>query len=448
MKKFFLLLFFLPIITLAQNTLRRDLWRQDHDTSISRLPYIRIGTLLLPGALPPGMEIDPVFAADSAAIVHWADTNVVSGVGIATAFDISALGGGGWTVLSGTPDTIYENDSAVVKLNNWLMTDYITDGSKVDDEEGLPLNVGNTMLGYGAFVKYSRLGDMAQLSTFIGYQAGYDADTVAYSTFLGLSAGQESTNATGSTFLGINAGSASNYADDSTCLGIYAGESSTNADYSTFLGNRAGRKSTNATGSTFIGYSAGYQSDSATGSTFLGNSAGELSTNATGSTFLGNRAGRESTYATGSTFLGVDAGSASNYADYSTFLGLSAGESSTNATNSTFLGNKAGYQSDSISDSYFYGSYTGIKSNLLDEMILIGESVGYQQSGLSHQIWIDDSPTSTPLILGDFANDVLTVNGIVEIPGDGTPKFRLYVIADTLCSVRVGIDTVRIHPPR
>ena len=346
MKKFFLLLFFLPIITLAQNTLRRDLWRQDHDTSISRLPYIRIGTLLLPGALPPGMEIDPVFAADSAAIVHWADTNVVSGVGIATAFDISALGGGGWTVLSGTPDTIYENDSAVVKLNNWLMTDYITDGSKVDDEEGLPLNVGNTMLGYGAFVKYSRLGDMAQLSTFIGYQAGYDADTVAYSTFLGLSAGQESTNATGSTFLGINAGSAS------------------------------------------------------------------------------------------------------NYADYSTFLGLSAGESSTNATNSTFLGNKAGYQSDSISDSYFYGSYTGIKSNLLDEMILIGDSVGYQQSGLSHQIWIDDSPTSTPLILGDFANDVLTVNGIVEIPGDGTPKFRLYVIADTLCSVRVGIDTVRIHPPR
>ena len=397
MKKFFLLLFFLPIITLAQNTLRRDLWRQDHDTSISRLPYIRIGTLLLPGALPPGMEIDPVFAADSAAIVHWADTNVVSGVGIATAFDISALGGGGWTVLSGTPDTIYENDSAVVKLNNWLMTDYITDGSKVDDEEGLPLNVGNTMLGYGAFVKYSRLGDMAQLSTFIGYQAGYDADTVAYSTFLGLSAGQESTNATGSTFLGINAGSASNYADYSTFLGIYAGESSTNADYSTFLGNRAGR---------------------------------------------------ESTYATGSTFLGIDAGSASNYADYSTFLGLSAGESSTNATNSTFLGNKAGYQSDSISDSYFYGSYTGIKSNLLDEMILIGDSVGYQQSGLSHQIWIDDSPTSTPLILGDFANDVLTVNGIVEIPGDGTPKFRLYVIADTLCSVRVGIDTVRIHPPR
>ena len=70
MKRFFvLILICLSFAGMAQNTLRRDLWRQDHDTSISRLPYIRIGTLLLPGALPPGMEIDPVFAADSDVIV-------------------------------------------------------------------------------------------------------------------------------------------------------------------------------------------------------------------------------------------------------------------------------------------------------------------------------------------------------------------------------------------
>lgn len=185
MKRFLILgLIFLAFSSLAQNTLRRDLWRQDHDTSISRLPYIRIGTLLLPGALPPGMEIDPVFAADSAAIVHWADTNVVSGVGIATAFDISALGGGGWTVLSGTPDTIYENDSAVVKLNNALLTDYITDGTKVDDEDGFPLSIGNTILGYNAFANTGRAGDSAALSTFIGYGAGYNADTI-YKSFFG-----------------------------------------------------------------------------------------------------------------------------------------------------------------------------------------------------------------------------------------------------------------------
>ena len=550
---------------------------------------------------------------------------------IASQYDLSQIITG-WTVLPGTPDTIYENDSAMVKLNAPLWTDYITNVAITSPElDETNTNQTNVILGYGAGIKDSRLGDSIAYSTMIGFQAGYDADTVTFSTFLGRFAGAESNYANSSTFLGREAGAESNSATSSTFLGQLAGAESNYANSSTFLGRFAGASSTYANSSTFLGLEAGLLSDSATSSTFLGREAGAESNYANSSTFLGRFAGASSTYANSSTFLGYSAGYQSDSATGSTFLGIDAGSASNYADYSTFLGYKAGYQSDSISDSYFYGSYTGIKSNLLDEMILIGDSVGYQQSGLSHQIWIDDSPTSTPLILGDFANDslhiygdlkahgdvygdtakfvhyggqspfsigdsvaitidatyggsividadafntalgsgalnnptisigdgyglfnvavgdsalfsnttgggnsafgvkalssntegaynsafgrealssnttgnknvaigayagfsnttdsanifigdsagynatssnmlwidnsstatplilgdfandVLTVNGIVEIPGDGSPKFRLYVIADTLCSVRVGIDTVRIHPPR
>jgi hypothetical protein len=336
--------------------------------------------------------------------LYWSDTTAAGGVGIATAYDISDMVEfadtttyiasqfdlsqivTGWTVISGTPDTLYPNDSAIVKLNNYLLTDFITDGSKVDDVEGYPLNVGNTMLGYQAFAKDSRAGDSAALSTFIGIQAGYDADTISYSFFGGSEAGAESSNVSESFFGGSG-----------------AGYGSSNVSESFFGGSGAGAESSNVSGSFFGGNSAGYGSSKVSESFFGGDGAGSLSSN---------------------------------------------------DTSALFLGSYSGYQSDSSWYSNFIGNYAGATSNNTTEVTFIGDSVGYGADGISHQVWIDDSPTATPLIQGFFDVDSLVINGDltatgnIQITGDGSPKFQFQIIEDTLCSVRVGIDTVRLHPPR
>ena len=448
---------------------------------------------------------------------------------IASQYDLSQIITG-WTVLPGTPDTIYENDSAMVKLNAPLWTDYITNVAITSPElDETNTNQTNVILGYGAGIKDSRLGDSIAYSTMIGFQAGYDADTVTFSTFLGRFAGASSTYANSSTFLGYSAGYQSDSATGSTFLGIDAGSASNYADYSTFLGYKAGYQSDSISDSYFygsytgiksnlldemilIGDSVGYQQsglshqiwidDSPTSTPLiLGDFAndslhiyGDLKAHGDvyGDTAKFVHYGGQSPFSIGdSVAITIDAtygGSIVIDADaFNTALGSGAlnnptisigdgyglfnvavGDSAlfsntTGGGNSAFgvkalssntegaynsaFGREALSSNTTGNKNVAIGAYAGFSNTTDSANIFIGDSAGYNATS-SNMLWIDNSSTATPLILGDFANDVLTVNGIVEIPGDGSPKFRLYVIADTLCSVRVGIDTVRIHPPR
>jgi hypothetical protein len=58
------------------------------------------------------------------------------------------------------------------------------------------------------------------------------------------------------------------------------------------------------------------------------------------------------------------------------------------------------------------------------------------------------SLSSVNLIGADTVTATYFSGGQFYLAGDGTPTFFLTVITDTLCSVRTGIDTVRLHPPR
>ena len=112
------------------------------------------------------------------AVASWLPSMTYTSMTADTITDgVATLTGGNWTGIN-----LMAVDT--MKLNNWLMTDYITDGSKVDDEDGFPLSIGNTILGYNAFANTGRAGDSAALSTFIGYGAGYNADTI-YKSFFG-----------------------------------------------------------------------------------------------------------------------------------------------------------------------------------------------------------------------------------------------------------------------
>lgn len=178
-----------------------------------------------------------------------------------------------------TNKIIYNIDSSYVKLNNWLQTDYIT---------SIATNTSNVMLGQLAFIKDTRLGDSANYSNFIGFEAGYDADTIQTSSMIGFGSGIYSHNIQNSTFLGQSSGSESYNVIESNFIG-FTGLQSYNISNSDFFGNSAGNSSYNIDSSTFIGTRAGYGSSDINNSTFIGRYAGLQATNIDNEIWLGGK---------------------------------------------------------------------------------------------------------------------------------------------------------------
>ena len=224
---------------------------------------------------------------------------------------------------------------------------------------------------FGAFEGYSNTfyGQLAgnitggddDADTFIGVYAGY-SNTGKYNTFLGLSAGYANTTASYNTFLGFS-----------------AGMDSTTGNYNTFVGDRAGYSNTGGLENTFVGAVSGYH-NTGNYNTFVGMSSGVYNTTGYYNAFLGNEAGYANTTGTWNTFVGAAAGKSNIIGNFNTFVGMNAGGQN-NGSGNVFLGNQT----------------------------------GYNEKDASNKLYIDNSETTTPLIYGEFDNNILTINGNFKV---------------------------------
>lgn len=145
--------------------------------------------------------------------------------------------------------------------------------------------------------------------------------------------------------------------------------------------------------SIFIGANAGLNDFGGRLNTFVGNNAGMSNVGGLWNTFLGYNAGKNSS-ASGNTFVGRAAGF--NSAGYSNlFLGNNTGRDNTGFEN-TMVGAQSGFFSDG-SGHVFLGAFAGL-----------GETG-------DNKLYIDNSNTSTPLIYGEFDNDLVRINGKLEL---------------------------------
>jgi trimeric autotransporter adhesin len=151
------------------------------------------------------------------------------------------------------------------------------------------------------------------------------------------------------TWLGISAGSGGS-TQDTTFVGYNAGYNATNANNSTFIGLESGNGASDAYDSVFIGKQAGLSALNSSGAVFIGGGAGSAASLAQNSTFVGSGAGYGSTSASNSTFLGSSAGINANDAFNSVFIGLAAGENAGTANASIFIGTYAG-RNDTVNNS-------------------------------------------------------------------------------------------------
>jgi len=240
-------------------------------------------------------------------------------------------------------DTIY-NDSTVVKLNNWLMTDYITSDAT---------NENNTILGYEAFTKDARAGDVSDYSTFIGWRAGYDSDTIASSSFIGAVSGNRAHNITNS-FIG---------------------------------GYGSGEDATNITDSDIIGGSAGDEADSINKSTLLGYMANRNGNVVNSSVIIGSESASTANHIDSSLLIGFQVGTASSYINKSTFIGNSVGAGASNISDQLWIDNTN--TTDPLIRGFFANDSLVINGNLTvtglplttgkDTAVVIEDGILYKQ---------------------------------------------------------------------
>ncbi len=188
------------------------------------------------------------------------------------------------------------------------------------------------------------------------------------------------------TFLGQNSGIANTSGVENAFFGRNAGRDNTGGSFNAFFGEQAGQSNTTGQSNTFFGEGAG-----------LSNTTGSLNT------FIGRSAGRSNATGRLNTYIGWDAG-LFREGDDNTFIGARAGFNSAglvSGNRNTYIGSGAGEVSVSSGDvgsgNVFIGYNTG-KGHLV-----------------SDKLFIDNSDTSSPLILGDFESNTLTVNGALGV---------------------------------
>ena len=272
----------------------------------------------------------------------------------------------------------------------------------IGDSSALGHNTGsgNTFVGSAA-----GLFSINGRNTFVGYWAGHgrssaDPLTGMYNSFFGYQAGSYNTSGQYNTFLGYNAGRYNATAHSNTSVGYEAGLSNTTGSPNTFMGYCAGSGTTGDHNS------------------FLGAEAGRYSTTGDYNAFFGNHAGRGGDPSTGGTentgsrnaFFGNYAGEHNTTGRRNSLVGNYAGGSNTTGDRNTFIGYRAGYGNQEGSHNTIVGTYAGRYNVSGEDNVFLGYHAGYYETG-SNKLYIANSTDSSPLIYGEFDNNLIRING-------------------------------------
>jgi len=190
-------------------------------------------------------------------------------------------------------------------------------------------------------------------------------------------------------------------------FGYLAGELSIRGSENTFVGSMAGLNNGGSSYNTFVGASSGLKNHGQH-NTFIGRSAGENNVSGESNTFIGSNAGYENSAGWSNTFVGQSAGADSTSGVFNTFVGEFTGSSNTTGGYNTIVGSRAGLSNETGTGNVF-----------------LGYAAGYNETG-SNKLHIDNTNTNSPLIYGEFDNDLVGINGKLAV-GHQMPTASMHV---------------------
>ncbi|MEM6516243.1 MAG: hypothetical protein AAF688_08670, partial [Bacteroidota bacterium] len=217
-----------------------------------------------------------------------------------------------------------------------------------------------------------------------------------------------------SVFIGIDAGLNDNGTNNgNTGVGFKALEANTNGSNNTAFGYLSLNSNTLGFNNTAFGYESlssnvsgfsniaiGWRSlkDSQTGSSNVAVGWGSLSSNISGF----------SNVAIGTSSLFVCSLGSRN-----TSVGWNSNFSLTDGFDNVGIGYRAG-ASKNGSQNIFLGAFSGDTNGDINGSIFIGFNAGKNEAN-SNRLYIENSDSSSPLIYGEFDNDLLRINGVAEV---------------------------------
>ena len=157
--------------------------------------------------------------------------------------------------------------------------------------------------------------------------------------------------------------------------------------------------------------------------TYYGTGAGSaLTTSAGSNSFFGYASGISTNSGNANTFVGSGSGFKNQEGASNTCIGKEAGYN-TNASNNAFVGYRSGLQNITGTNNAYFGNESGSFANGSNNVFL-GYFAGGYETG-SNKLYIENSDSSSPLIYGEFDNDVVAINGKLGI-GNESPEFTLH----------------------
>ena len=173
-----------------------------------------------------------------------------------------------------------------------------------------------------------------------------------------------------------------------------------------------------------------YAGDVVTGreNTFFGLWAGKVTTSGSYNTINGGYSGICLTTGSGNTYYGALSGRYGITSGYNTFLGYATGYNNTQSSN-VLLGSMAKYSSSTGEKDVYIGYKSGYSATGSSNVFL-GYNSGYSETG-SNKLYIENSNSSSPLIYGEFDNDLISINGKVGIRTSNVPD-SISLLVDSL----------------
>ena len=216
-------------------------------------------------------------------------------------------------------------------------------------------------------------------------------------------------------FLGQGAGNltgttSSSNGNKNSFIGYQAGYLNTLGRENVFNGYRTGYNNTIGRENVFTGSEAGYSNTSGRENVFDGYQAGYFNTTGANNVFTGNKAGYTNTTGGSNIFTGYQTGYSNTTGNNNLFNGNQAGYSNTTGYGNVFNGYRAGYDNTSGKYNLFNGYRAGYNNTTGDYNIFLGYQSGHNETG-SNKLYIENSSSATPLIYGEFDNDIVKVNG-------------------------------------
>ena len=325
-------------------------------------------------------------------------------------------------VPSATTNKLY-NDAGTLSFNGSSLsggatqiddlTDAKNDGSSLFFGFAAGNSDGGSNQNIGTGIRALTQNTLGKRNIAIGYEALSRNTSGSYNVAIGYNSLQQNTGSSYNTAIGYQA-LLYNTSSKNTAVGYQSlfdntsGSSNTAIGYNSLTNNSSGYLNTsigisalssNTTGyqNTAIGSSSLYSVISGSKNTAIG--ASSLYSN-TGSynTAIGIQALNKNTSGSSNIGIGNDALNKNTTGNYNVAIGLRANYSNQNGSYNTIIGYKAG------------GG--GVQSR--NRSIFLGSNAGYNET-TNDKLYIENSNSSSPLIWGDFANDLAAIHGKLGI---------------------------------